>query len=211
LLKHHSRPCDIAKLHLTYLSNLFRKSSRGKYTREDAIQLKALAAHSVGIDSPILSLQIQQAIAQIEMFNLQLEQIHAAIEQIMLRVSSPILTVPGIGFVNGAIILSLIGDVTRFPDASKLLAYAGLDPIVRQSGKFSAHNTRMSKRGSSLLRYALMNAAHNVVRNNKTFSDFYTSKRAQGKSHYNALGHVAHKLIRVLFTLLTRNIAFNLP
>lgn len=211
LLKLHSRPSDIAKLHLTYLSNLFQKSSRGKYTKEDALRLKALAAHSVGIDSPVLSLQIQQAIAQIELFNLQLQQIHTAIEQAMLRIDSPILTVPGISFINGAIILSSIGDVSRFPDASKLLAYAGLDPVVRQSGNFSARNTRMSKRGSSLLRYALMLAAHNLVRNNKSFSDYYAAKRAQGKPHYNALGHVAHKLIRVLFTILSRNVAFNLP
>ena len=211
LLKRHSRPSDVAKLHLTYLSNLFLKASRGKYTKQDAIRLKALAAQSVGIDNPVLSLQIQQAIAQIELFNLQMEQIHTAIEHAMLHINSPILTVPGIGCINGAIILSSIGDISRFPDASKLLAYAGLDPAVRQSGQFSAHNTRMSKRGSSLLHYALINAAHNVARNNKTFSDYYASKVAQGKSHYNALGHVAHKLIRVLFTILSRNVAFNLP
>jgi len=108
-------------------------------------------------------------------------------------------------------ILSVIGDVSRFPDPSKLLAYAGLDPAVRQSGKFSASNTRMSKRGSPLFRYALINAAHNLARYNKTFSDYYASKMLQGKSHYNALGHVAHKLIRVLFTILTRNFAFDLP
>lgn len=211
LLKRHSRPSDVAKLHLTYLSNLFLKASRGKYTKQDATRLKAIAAQSVGIDNPVLSLQIEQAIAQIELFNQQLEQIQSAIEQAMLRIASPILTVPGIGCINGAIILSSIGDISRFPDASKLLAYAGLDPVVRQSGQFSAHNTRMSKRGSSLLRYALINAAHNVARNNKTFADYYASKVAQGKSHYNALGHVAHKLIRVLFTILSRNIAFDLP
>jgi transposase len=211
LLKLHSRPSDIAKLHLTYLSNLFLKASRGRYTKQDAIRLKELAAHSVGIDSPVLSLQIQQAIAQIELFNLQLEQIHSAIRQSMLQIASPIMTVPGIGFFNGAMILSVIGDVSRFPNPSKILAYAGLDPAVRQSGKFSASITRMSKRGSPLFRFALINAAHNLVLNNKTFSDYYASKVLQGKSHYNALGHVAHKLIRVLFTIMTRNIAFDLP
>lgn len=211
LLKRYSRPSDIAKLHLTYLSNLFLKASRGKYTKQDAVRLKTLAAQSVGIDSPVLALQIQLTIAQIELFNQQLEKVQTAIEQAMLQISSPILTVPGIGFINGAIILSFIGDISRFPDASKVLAYAGLDPAVRQSGQFSAHNTHMSKRGPSLLRYALINAAHNVARNNKTFSDYYASKVAQGKSHYNALGHVAHKLIRVLFTILSRNVAFNLP
>lgn len=107
-------------------------------------------------------------------------------------------------------ILSCIGNIQRFSSPAKLLAYAGLDPAVVQSGNFSAKNTRMSKRGNSMLRYALINASHNVVRNNETFAQYYNSKIAQGKSHYCALGHTAHKLIRIIFTLLTNNIAFDL-
>ena len=61
-----------------------------------------------------------------------------------------------------------------------------------------------------LWRVALINASHNVVRNNETFAQYYNSKIAQGKSHYCALGHTAHKLIRVIFALLTNNIAFDL-
>lgn len=129
----------------------------------------------------------------------------------MERIDSPIITIPGIGYINGAMILSSIGDVSRFPDSSKLLAYAGLDPAVIQSGNFNARCTRMSKRGSSLLRYALINAAHNVSRNNVTFGDYYASKIVQGKSHYSALGHTAHKLVRIIFVLLTRKVAFDLP
>ncbi|MEG0579595.1 MAG: transposase, partial [Niameybacter sp.] len=85
-----------------------------------------------------------------------------------------------------------------------------LDPVVTQSGNFSARTTRMSKRGNSLLRYALINAAHNVARNNATFAQYYSLKLSQGKSHYCALGHTAHKLVRIIFTLLTRNLSFNL-
>ena len=123
---------------------------------------------------------------------------------------SPIMTVPGIGHLNGAMILSCIGNIQRFSSPAKLLAYAGLDPAVVQSGNFHAKSTRMSKRGNSMLRYALINASHNVVRNNETFAQYYNSKIAQGKSHYCALGHTAHKLIRVIFTLLTKNVAFDL-
>lgn len=54
----------------------------------------------------------------------------------------------------------------------KSLAFAGLDPSVYQAGNFQAKNTRMSKRGSSVLRYALMNAAHNVIKNNATFKAY---------------------------------------
>ena len=79
-----------------------------------------------------------------------------------------------------------------------VLAYAGLDPSVNQSGKFSAQHTQMSKRGSRMLKYALINAAWQATRNNKTFKDYYDLKASQGRSHYNALGHVAHKLVRII-------------
>lgn len=210
LLKVHPRPAEVQSLHLTYLSNLLRKASHGRYTKEDAIRLRELARHSIGTDSPALALQIQQAVAQIELFSSQLKQVDAEITSIMDNMNSPIMTVPGIGHLNGAMILSCIGSIQRFSSPAKLLAYAGLDPAVIQSGNFNARSTRMSKRGNSMLRYALINAAHNVARNNATFEQYYDSKIAQGKSHYCALGHTAHKLIRVIFVLLTRNIAFDL-
>lgn len=68
----------------------------------------------------------------------------------------------------------------------------------------------MSKRGSRVLRYALVNAAWNVVRNNATFKAYYDAKRAEGRSHYNALGHCAGKLVRVIWKMLTDELEFNL-
>lgn len=68
----------------------------------------------------------------------------------------------------------------------------------------------MSKRGSRILRYALINAAHNFVLNNKTFKEYYDMKIAQGRSHYNALGHCAGKLVRIIHKMLTCNLKFNL-
>ena len=59
LLKAHPRPAEVCSLHLTYLSNLLRKASRGKYTKEDAIRLRELARNSIGTDSPALALQIR--------------------------------------------------------------------------------------------------------------------------------------------------------
>lgn len=92
----------------------------------------------------------------------------------------------------------------------QLLAFAGLDPSVYQSGNFQAKRTRMSKRGSKVLRYALMNAAHNVVKNNATFKAYYDTKAAEGWSHYNALGHCAGKLVRIIHKMLTDNVTFDL-
>lgn len=210
LLKKHSAPNDIAALHLTYLGNLLQKASHGRFGKEEAIALKGLAKSSVGTGNTIVSIQITQSISQIELLEKQIIELDETIKSIMLEMNSVILTIPGIGFLNGAMILGEVGDISRFTNPSKLLAYAGLDPTVSQSGQFNAKSTRMSKRGSKLLRYALINAAWNVSLNNKTFSDYFMLKKAQGNNHYAALGHVAHKLVRVIFKILKDNIAFNL-
>ena len=96
------------------------------------------------------------------------------------------------------------------PPPSNLLTFAGLDPSVYQSGNFQARQTRMSKRGSHVLRYALINAAHNVAKNNATFKAYYDKKMAEGRTHYNALGHCADKLVRVIWKMLTDEVKFNL-
>lgn len=210
LLKKHSNPNDIAALHLTYLGNLLKMASRGRFGKEEAIALKGLAKSSVGTGDAYLSIQITQTISQIELLEKQIDELDESINSIMLEMDSVILTIPGIGFLNGAMILGEIGDISRFSNPSKLLAYAGLDPTVNQSGQFNAKTTRMSKRGSKLLRYALINAAWNVSLNNKTFNDYFLLKKSQGNNHYAALGHVAHKLVRVIFKILNDNVAFNL-
>ena len=120
------------------------------------------------------------------------------------------MTIPGIGSINGGMILGEIGDIHRFSKPRKLLAFAGLDPSVYQSGKFSAKHTGMSKRGSSALRYVLINAAHNVVKNNDTFKAYYESKRAEGRGHYNALGPCSGKLVRIIYKMLSENVKFDL-
>ena len=123
---------------------------------------------------------------------------------------SPILTIPGIGYTLGAMILSEISDIKRFSNPSKLLAFAGLDPVVRQSGNFQASSTKISKRGSTYLRYAIYRVAFLIIYNNETFHNYYLDKRAQGKKHRVALGHVCNKLVRVIFKILTDDIPFNL-
>jgi len=162
------------------------------------------------VKNTFISIQITQTIAQIELIESQIAEIKKVIEQAIDELDSVILSVPGIGKIDAAMILGEIGDIKRFSSPTKLLAYAGLDPVVNQSGKFSAKRTKMSKRGSKLLRYALINAAWNVSLNNNTFKRYYDSKIAQGHSHYSALGHTAHKLVRVIFKLLNENIEFNL-
>lgn len=210
LLKEYSSPKQISSLHLTKLSNILHDNSRGKYGKQDAIRLREIAKSSVGINNPSLSLQIKHAILQIELYNEQIAEVEALYKEILDEIKSPILTIPGMSYNQAAVIIGCIGDINRFTHSCQLLAYAGLDPSVIQSGNFQAKSTRMSKRGSGMLRYSLVYSAHNVVLNNKTFKEYYDLKRSQGKSHYCALGHVAHKLVRIIFKILKDNVAFNL-
>jgi len=168
-----------------------------------AKELRVLAQKSVGASDSALSIRITHCIAQIKLLDSQLKQIEAQMADIMKFNDSVLMTIPGIGYINGGMILGEIGDIHRFQSPGKLLAFAGLDPSVYQSGNFQAKRTRMSKRGSRVLRYALMNAAHNVVKNNATFKAYYDAKMAEGRTHYNALGHCAGKLCSLMKRNLT--------
>jgi Transposase and inactivated derivatives len=210
LLMETPNPDKIANMHLTRLYNLLNKTSKGHFKRSHAVSLKELAAQSVGTKNDTLSLQIKQSIIQIELYTQQLKEVESSIHELMDVIDSVIKTIPGVGTLNGAMILGEIGDIRRFEKPCQLLAYAGLDPSVYQSGNFSASRTRMSKRGSKLLRYALINAAWQTSLSNKTFKDYFDLKISQGRRHYNALGHVAHKLVRVIHKMMTDDVAFNL-
>ena len=210
LLKEAPTPKDISSVHMTHLSCLLTTASHGHFNKETARQLRVLAQKSVGNSDSTVSIQITQTISQIELLDSQIDKVDAEMTEIMKFNDSVIMTIPGIGYINGGMILGEIGDIHRFSEPHKLLAYAGLDPSVKQSGNFNASHTRMSKRGSKVLRYALMNAAHNVVKNNATFKAYYDKKMAEGRSHYNALGHCACKLVRVIWKMMTDEVDFNL-
>lgn len=210
LLKLYQSPDEISKVNLTKLSNLLTKASRGKYDRLRAIELKSIASNSVGINNSAISIQIKMIITQIELYESQIKDIEKQISSFMKKNDNVITSIPGVADMTAAIILSEFGDINRFNNPNQVLAFAGLDPSVKQSGNFNASSTRMSKRGSPLLRYALILAANNVRLHTKTFNNYYNMKISQGKSHYNALGHCAGKLIRNIFYMLKNNTTFNL-
>ena len=210
LLKEAPTPTAVASMHMTHLAHLLEVASHGHFGKEKARELRVLAQKSVGVNDSSLSIQITHTIEQIELLDSQLFHTELEMANLVTCLHSVIMTIPGIGFINGGMILGEIGDIHRFSEPKKLLAFAGLDPSVHQSGNFQAQRTRMSKRGSKVLRYALINAAHNVVKNNATFKAYYDAKRAEGRTHYNALGHCAGKLVRVIWKMLTDEVEFNL-
>ena len=210
LLKEAPTPTAIASMHMTHLAHLLEVASHGHFGKEKARELRVLAQKSVGVNDSSLFIQITHTIEQIELLDSQLFHTELEMANLVTCLHSVIMTIPGIGFINGGMILGEIGDIHHFSEPKKLLAFAGLDPSVHQSGNFQAQRTRMSKRGSRVLRYALINAAHNVVKNNATFKAYYDAKRAEGRTHYNALGHCAGKLVRVIWKMLTDEVEFNL-
>jgi transposase len=198
----------IAGTHLTKLTNLLSDNSNGKYTRDKALQIRELAANSIGLDSRATGLELSQVIRLILNLESEIAVLDAEIKTIMDELDSPILSVPGIGYTLGAIILSEIGCIENFQSPSKLLKFAGLEPSVYESGKFKADNTPMVKRGSPYLRWALMQAARLVAYRDETFHAYQQKKLSEGKHFYVVQGHLAKKLVRVLFQLLKTGSSF---
>ena len=123
------------------------------------------------------------------------------IKKAMLSIRSTIMTFPGISYRMGAMIIAEIGDFDRFENADQILAYAGLSPPTYQSGQLTSSHSRMEKRGSKYLRYALFNSAKYVCQWDPNFAAYLAKKRKEGK-HYNvAISHAVKKLVRIIFAM----------
>lgn len=201
-------PNDIKSCHLTKLTNIINKSSNGRYGKEKAVALKELAFNSMGSANRSVAFELQQTIRLIQSFQNEIDILDKQIKIVVDEIDSPIITIPGIGYTLAAIILAEIGDIKRFLTRAKLLAFAGMEPSTYQSGKFNASKTPMVKRGSTYLRWGILQAARLVPMRDATFSAYLAKKRSEGK-HYNvAQSHVGKKLLRVIFYLLKNNTAF---
>lgn len=208
LLSTYSSPKDISSTRIDAITNVLSKASKGHFSIEKAKQLKELAKTSIGVNNSSLSIQIKHSLKQIELLDEQIKELDNKIKEIMDELNSVILTIPGISYTLGSIILSEIGNIDKFASPTKLLAFEGLDPSVKQSGNFNATIIKMSKRGSKLLRYAMLRASGLIIWNSETFKEYYNRKLAQGKTHNNAVCHISHKLTRVIFHMLKENVEF---
>ena len=192
---------EIAACRPSTLAKLLEASSRGRFGLDKAKTIIELAKNSVGKYSLADSLSLSLTLEEIELFSRQIERVEHEIHLIFKEHPAPILTIPGIGEIIGAMIISEIGNIQRFSNPNKLLAFAGLEPSVYQSGKFTPDSGSMVKRGSTYLRWALMWAARLVPRYSVTFGNYLDKKSTEGK-HFNvATSHVAKKLVRVIFSL----------
>lgn len=201
LLEEYPGASYIAFAHLTKLTNLLNEASHGRYNRDTAIKFRESARNSIGSVMPAKSLELKHTIKLIRELTVEIDEIDAEIKKMMDNIASPITTIPGIGYSTGAMIISEIGDFSRFSSPDKILAYSGFSPSTYQSGKLDNCYSHMEKRGSRYLRYALFIAAQYVCRWDNTFSEYLSKKRSEGKHYYVAISHAVKKLVRVIFHL----------
>jgi transposase len=156
----------------------------------------------------VKSLELQQTIELIQMIEKQIKQVESKINPIVDSLHSPIMTIPGISYRMAAIIIAETENFTSFDSAEQVLAYAGLEPSVYQSGQMTSTRAKMVKRGSKYLRYALFNATKYVCRWDEHFGLYLAKKRSEGKAYNVAVSHAAKKLTRVIFHLVKANLSF---
>lgn len=192
---------QISSCHLTHLTKLLETASKGHYGREKAIEIRNAARQSIGSSIPAKSLELKHTIKLIQELSSEIGEIENSIKSIMDDIHSPILSIPGINYRMGAMIIAEIGDFNRFNSPDKILAYAGLSPSTYQSGQLDSSYSHMEKRGSRYLRYALFNATKFVCIWDNTFAAYLAKKRSEGK-HYNvAISHAVKKLVRVIYQM----------
>ena len=210
LLKSLSLPSDYENLSATKIEEVLSNITQKKKASKTISTLSDKASRSFGISfcKDSFAFQLKLIIEQICFIEEQIASVELEIEQLMSKLGTNIKTIPGVGSVIGAVILGEIGDIARFDNPSKLVAYAGLDSSVSQSGEYEASSGKLSKRGSPYLRKALYMAAQRAEFCDPVFHAYYEKKRNEGKHHLVATNAVARKLCHTIYAILKKDIPY---
>lgn len=213
VLRRWQSPEEIAHARIDILTRCLSKASRNKFGRDKAISLKALAKNSFGTGqaTEASTFQMRQLIAQIDFTQKQMEEIDGELKRLLDKAKTPITTIPGIGVVAGATILGEIGDIENFDHPSKLVAFAGYDPSVFESGEFTGTKCHISKRGSSQLRWMLWIAADRARLHDPVLKEYYLKKRSEGKCHKVAVCALIRKMCNIIFAVLRDDKPYTVP
>jgi len=196
---------EFADFDLDELTRILKTASRGRLGRAKAEHLQQVAKKSIGVTFLADASRIQMGclVAQLDFLTQQVDEIDAALAKLIDTLPNQYLTtIPGIGPVTAASILGEIGDIQRFDTLKQLVAYAGIDPAVYQSGQFEARQTRMSKRGSPYLRHALWMAATVARMYDPELRAYYQKRRSEGKAHGTVTGALCRKLLARIIVIL---------
>lgn len=204
ILEKYLTPENIQNAPIDDLFEIIKDKSHNKLTMKKAVSIREAAADTFGIKiaQDAFSFQLKQLIDRMNFLDKQIEALDCQILEYYEKFDCYLHTIPGIGMIAAATILAEIGDINRFKSSSALVAFAGIDPTVRQSGEFSSAHNHMSKRGSPYLRHAIFLAATTCSFHNSPLNAYYKKKRDQGKHHLTATGAVARKLTTVIYAVL---------
>ncbi len=207
LLENYGTAEKMSHMNSASYENL-RSISRGKFSPQKFMKLKELAKNTVGVSNDIFDIELYCLLDLYKNLSEKISDLEEQIIRLINDVHPHFMTIPGIGQLSAAVIYAEFGDISNFDSPTKMLAFAGLEPKIDESGTES-HGGRMVKRGSSQLRYVLLNCTLPLIRFDMTFAQYYAKKRKEGKPHRVALTHVAKKLVRVIFALERQNIDFD--
>ena len=204
ILEKYLTPENIENAPIDELFEIIKDKSHNKLTMKKAISIREAAADTFGIKiaQDAFSFQLKQLIDRMNFLDKQIEALDCQILEYYEKFDCYLHTIPGIGIIGVATILAEIGDISRFKNSSSLIAFAGIDPTVRQSGEFNSTHNHMSKRGSPYLRHAIFLAATTCSFHNSPLNAYYKKKRDQGKHHLTATGAVARKLTTIIYAVL---------
>jgi len=210
LLEDYPTPEAMAELSLDDLTDIVKSLSKRGISSDKIKQLHTACRNSIGIafGKESFKIELHLLIENLKLLQNQIDYLKKKIEAIVSELNSPIFSIPGVGVSTGATILSEIGDISHFKSAVKLIAFAGLDPKLRESGSYQGR-TPISKRGSKYLRNALWYSAMVACRAEPTFKKFYTDRREKGKSHRYTVTAAANRLTKVVYHILKNNCTFD--
>ena len=203
-------PKELAAMTEDDLCQLMQVPSRKRFGMDKAKELQQLARDSFGFElaSDVFSTMIKLYTQHLTFIKAQIEEMDRKIAEIMSSIDTPITTITGVGTTLGAYIISEIGDISRFPSAAKLTAYAGIDPTMRQSGEYNGVRNRMSKRGSPYLRHAIWLATSVAVHHDPALREYFNRKRAEGKPYMSSVGHACRKMVSIIYAVMRDNRAY---
>ena len=207
LLENYGSAEKMARMNSASYEKL-RSVSRGKFSPQQFLRLKELASNTVGVNNSIFDVELNSLLSLYKSLVKEIDTIEKEINKLIEEVHPHYMSVPGIGPLSAAVIYSEYGDISNFTNPGQMLAFAGIEPGINESGTES-HGGKMVKRGSSQLRYTLINCCLPLIRFDMTFATYYAKKRGEGKPHRVAITHVAKKLIRVIYALESQDIDFN--
>ena len=208
LLLHSPLPEELLEIDVEKLATLLNQVSKGRYGKSRSLNKAHLlhdsALNTFGIDiaTDVFKLQIKLLLEQIHLIEQHLKEIESVMIEISKQQKHYLTTITGISDVTACVILGEIGSIERFERPEQLVAFAGLDASVHQSGDFTGSKTRLSKRGSPYLRRAIWQSAFVASFRDPALSLHYQRLRKRGKAHGTAVGAVARKLTHIIFAIL---------